>query len=71
MYAGLNILTKPMQVYNVDECSINVTLHKGRVISEVGRRNVHRVVASEKGMNHTIIVCGSASGHVIPLMQGT
>ena len=68
IFARLNILTKPMQVYNVDECGVNVTLHKGRVVSELGRRNVHRVTASEKGKNHTIIVCGSASGHAIPPM---
>ena len=52
----------------MDECGVNVTLHKGLVVSEVGRRNVHRVVASEKGKNHTIIACGSASGHAIPPM---
>ena len=46
MYARLNILTKPMQVYNVDECGVNVTLHNGQVVSELGRRNVHRVTAS-------------------------
>ena len=68
MYARLNILTKPMQVYNVNECGVNVTSHKGRVVSELGRRNVHRVTASEKGKNHTIIVCGSASGQEIPPM---
>lgn len=49
MYARLNILSKPMQVYNVDECGVNVTLHEGWVVSELGRRNVHRVTASEKG----------------------
>ena len=49
----------------MDQRGINVTLHKGLVVSEVGRRNVHRVVASEKGKNHTIIECGSASGHAI------
>ena len=27
-----------------------------------------RVIASEKGKNHTIVACGSASGHVIPPM---
>ena len=46
MYAWLNILTKPMQVYNVDECGVNVTLHNGQVVSELGRHNVHRVTAS-------------------------
>ena len=68
IYARLNLLTKPMQVYNVDESGINLIQHKGKVVSEVGRRNVHRVVASEKGKNHTIVACGSASGHVIPPM---
>ena len=29
---------------------------------------MHRVIASEKGKNHTIVACGSASGHVIPPM---
>ena len=57
-----------MQVYNVDESGINLIQHKGKVVSEVRRRNVHRVVASEKRKNHTIVACGSASGHVIPPM---
>ena len=68
IYARLNLYSKPMQVFNVDETGINVTQHKGKVISEVKRRNVHRVVASEKGKNHTIIACGSASGLVVPPM---
>ena len=46
MYVQLNIFTKPMQVYNVDECGVNVTLHNGQIVSELGRRNVHRVTAS-------------------------
>ena len=37
-----------MQVFNVDETGINVTQHKGKVVSEVKRRNVHRVVAMRK-----------------------
>lgn len=55
-----------MQVYNVDETGMNITQHKGKVLTTVGRRNVHRVVAAEKGKNHTVVACGSASGHVIP-----
>ena len=51
-----------MQVFNVDKTGINVTQHKRKVVSEVKRRNVHRVVAMRNGKNHTIIACGSASG---------
>ena len=29
---------------------------------------MHRVVAAEKGKNHTIVACDSASGHIIPSM---
>ena len=68
IYARLNLLTKPMQVYNVDETGINITQHKGKVVATYGRRNVHRVVAADKGKNHTVVTCGSASGHVIPPM---
>lgn len=62
------LLTKPMQVYNVNETGMNITQHKGKVLTTVGRRNVHRVVAAEKGKNHTVVACGSASGYVIPPM---
>ena len=51
IYARLNIYSKSMLVFNVDETGINVTQHKEKVVSEVKRRNVHRVVASEKGKN--------------------
>ena len=57
-----------MQIFNVDESGLNVTQHKGKVVAEVKRRCVHRVVADEKGKNHTIIACGSASGYSLPPM---
>ena len=33
IYACLNLLTKPMQVYNVDESDINLIQHKGKVVA--------------------------------------
>ena len=68
IYARLNLLTKPMLVYNVDETGVSLTQHKGKVITEIKRRNTHRVTACEKGKNHTVIACGSASGSCIPPM---
>ena len=49
IYARLNLFCRPMQVFNVDESDVNVTQHKGKVIAEVKRKGVHRVVAAEKG----------------------
>ena len=49
IYARLNLFCKPMQVFNVDESGVNLTQHKGKVITEVKRKGVHRVVGAEKG----------------------
>ena len=57
-----------MQVYNVDESGLNIMQHKGKVVADVKRRGVHHVVTSEKGRNHTIVACGSASGYILPPM---
>ena len=38
------------------------------MIAEVKRKGVHRIVAAEKGKNHTVMACGSASGFVLPPM---
>ena len=43
LYVRLNLLSKPMQVYSVDESGLNITQHKGKVIA-----NVKRTVASEE-----------------------
>ena len=41
----------------------------GRVISQIGRKNVWSVTSTEKGKTHTVITCVSASGFVIlPMM---
>ena len=69
LYARFNLLGKPMQVYNVDESGLNVMQHKGKVVADVKRGGVHCVVASEKGTNHTIVTCGSASGYILPRMN--
>ena len=57
-----------MQIFNVDESGLNLTQHKGKVVADISKRAVHRVVASEKGKNHTVIPCGSASGYCLPPM---
>ena len=40
IYARLNILSKPMQIYNIDECGVSIVHKGGKVITDIGRKNV-------------------------------
>ena len=66
VYGRLNLLTKPMQVYNADDTGINVVYKPGKVVAMVGRKNVYSIAAGERGKNHTILACVSASGVSLP-----
>ncbi len=66
LYARLNIISKPMQIFNMDETGISVVHKPGRVFTEVGRRNVWAITLAEKGKTHTILTCVSASGFSMP-----
>ena len=69
IYARLNLLSKPMQIFNIDETGISVVHKTGKVICQLGRKNVWSVTSGEKGKTHTVITCVSASGFVIPPMM--
>ena len=62
LYARLNIISRPMQIFNMDETGISVVHKPGQVFSEIGRRNVSAITSAEKGKTHTILTCVSASG---------
>ena len=47
--ARLNIPSKPMQIYNMDETGISIVHKPGRVFAELGRRNVWELTSVEKG----------------------
>ena len=66
LYARLNILTKPMQIYNMDECGISIVHTPGKVVTELGRKTVWTITSAEKGKTHTLLCCVSASGHALP-----
>jgi hypothetical protein len=66
LYGRLNLITKPMQIYNVDETGITVVHSPGKVFSAVGRKHVYSITSGERGKTHTVVVCVSASGHAIP-----
>ena len=66
LYGRLNMISKPMQIYNADETGISVVHKPGKVISELGRKHVYCVTSGEKGRTHTIMCCVSASGVALP-----
>jgi len=65
--ARLNLLSKPMLLYNADETGFS-KVHKPRckVLARRGQKTVWRITSGERGRTHTLLVCGSASGHAIP-----
>lgn len=66
--AKLNLLSKPMQIYNMDEMGLTIVHKPGKVVTEVGRTNVWAITSGEKGKTHTILTCISVSGSVLPLL---
>ena len=57
-----------MQIYNVDETGVTVVHRSGKVVTELGKKTVSAMTSGEKGKTHTIEVCVSACGNVIPPM---
>ena len=61
LYGRLNLIAKPMQIYNIDETGITVVHKPGKVFSELGRKHVYSLTSGERGKTHTVVVCTSAS----------
>lgn len=66
LYGRLDLLTKPKQVFNVDETGVTVVHKPGKVLAELGKRNVHALTSAERGKTHTVLICVSASVFFIP-----
>lgn len=66
LYGRLNLIAKPMQVYNSDETGVTVVHKPSKVIAELGRHHVYSVSSAERGKTHTVLSCVSASGQVLP-----
>ena len=56
---------KPMEIFNIDETGVSVAHKPGKVVAEVGRR-VWSITSAERGKNHTVGTCISASGFMLP-----
>ena len=67
--ARLDLLSKPMQLYNVDETGITVVHKPGKVVTELGKKQVWSISSAERGKTHTVLVCVSATGFAIPPLR--
>ena len=52
VYNRLNLLSKPMQIFNIDETGVSVVHKVGKVVAEVGRR-VRSITSGEREKTHT------------------
>ena len=66
IYGKLNVISKPMQIFNADETGVTIVHRPGKVIAELGRHNVYTITSAERGKTHTILSCVSASALVLP-----
>lgn len=66
IYGKLNLLSKPIQVFNCDETGVSIVHKPGKVLAQLGRHYVYSVTSAEKGKTHTILSCVSASGFILP-----
>ena len=66
LYGRLNLISKPMNIYNADETGVSVVHKPGRVVAELGHSGVYSLCSAERGKTHTVLSCVSASGFVLP-----
>ena len=69
LYGRLNLISKPMLIFNADETGISVVHKPGKVVAKLGRRNVYAMTSAERGKTQTVLSCVSASGYTLPPMM--
>jgi hypothetical protein len=52
LYGKLNLVLKPMQIFNCDEIGVTIVFKPNKVIAELGKCHVYAVSAAERG-KHT------------------
>ena len=69
LYGKLDLLSKPMQIFNANETGVSAVHKPGKVIAQLGRRNVYFITSAERGKIHTVLSCVSATGFILPPMM--
>lgn len=57
---------EPDQIYNADETGMNTVPKPRKIIAQKGRKQVGRIVSTERGFNVTVTCAMSASGSFVP-----
>ena len=47
--AKFNVLMKPMNIFNLDETGVTIVHKGGKLVTEIGHRNVWAITSGEKG----------------------
>ena len=68
IYGRLNLISKPMCIFNCDETGVTIVHRPGKVVTQMGRKTVYSVSSAERGKTHTVLACVSASGIIVPPM---
>ena len=63
----LDLVSRPAQVYNVDESGMPLDHRAPNIIAKRGARKVHYCASGKKGQV-TIVACANAAGQTIPPM---
>ena len=48
LYGKLDLISKPMQIYNCDETGVTVVFKPNKVIAELGKKHVYAISAAER-----------------------
>ena len=65
LHGQLNLISKPAQVFNVDEMGMTIVHKPGKVIAELHHSYIYAITLGEKQKNHKIISCMSTVGFVV------
>lgn len=55
IYGQLNLLSKLLQIFNVDEIGVTIMHRPGKVVAQIYHNNVYTITSAEKGKTHTIV----------------
>ncbi|GFT80325.1 hypothetical protein TNCV_1189841 [Trichonephila clavipes] len=50
-------LANPREIYNLEECGLEMNNEPGKIIAKKGLRNIHHVTSGEVGETITVVTC--------------
>ena len=50
IYGRLNLITKPMLVYNMGETGVSIVHKQGKVLAQLGQHHIYSITSAEKGV---------------------